>query len=128
MTRIVWKLRDYLHARNIRVQDLARAMDGKRVATLYRLTSPTDPPSRVDLPTLEVVIGTLRRMTGEHVDMSDVFEVVEVSLGSDDRQLWHDAELHPGLEPDAHSRLEPDTLGEAFYFEPGRGWVGGEDS
>ena len=61
-------------------------------------------------------------------DLSDVFEVVEApDPGGDDMRLWHEAELHPALEPDAHGLLDPETLGEPLRFEPGRGWVGRED-
>ncbi|MEX2535617.1 MAG: hypothetical protein WD273_08460 [Trueperaceae bacterium] len=93
------------------------------------MTSPTDTPNRIDLPTLEAVIGTLREITGESVNMSDVFEVVDVSgPPTDDMRLWHDAALHSLLEPDAHGRLDPASLGESLRFEPSLGWVGEEDS
>lgn len=128
MVRVSWKLRDYLRVHDISVQELARAMGGSRVATLYRLTSPTDPPSRIDLPTLAAVIGTLRRMTGETVAVADVFEIEEAPSPEEvDALLWSDATLHPLLEPDAHGRLDPDELGEPLHFEPERGWTGGDD-
>lgn len=105
-------------------------MGDKRIATLYRLTSPTDPPRRVDLPTVAAVIEALRHMTGEEVGVSDLFEVVEEEpfSASDDLRSWHDAALEPPLEADAHEQLEPKELGEPLRYDPVLGWVGGEDS
>lgn len=103
-------------------------MGGKREATLYLLTSPTDPPRRVDLTTLEVVISILRRMTGENVQLTDIFEVVEFpGPEQDDKWLWRDAELHAPLEPDGHGELGPENLGAPLRCEPDAGWVSRED-
>lgn len=105
-------------------------MGGKRVATLYRLTSPTDPPRRVDLPTVEAIIDALRRTTGEEVGVADLFETVDDASFSatDDLRSWHDASLEPPLEADAHAQLEPEELGEPLRYDPVQGWVGDEES
>lgn len=79
MIKIKWKLRDFLKAHGTNPHALARAMGEQRISTLYRLTNPTNPPTRVDLPTLEAVIAALRDVTGEQVGIEDVLEVVEES-------------------------------------------------
>lgn len=108
---------------------MARAMGDKRIATLYRLTSRSDPPSRIDLPTLEVIIDALRRTTGEKVEVSDLLEAIEEEplQAADDLRTWHDATLEPPLEADAHGQLDPEQLGEPLHYDPDRGWVGGEE-
>lgn len=128
MVRVKWMLRSFLREHGLSVQDLIRAMGGKQEATLYRLTSPTDPPSSVDLPTLGVIISTLRRMTGEDVQLTDILEAVEVpEHETDDLQLWRDAEIQAPLEPDGHGKLDPTELGEPLRYEPDVGWVSREE-
>jgi hypothetical protein len=77
MIQIHWKLRTILEQNNIPTLALSRAMKNKRLGTLYRLTSQTDAPTRVDLPTLEAVIEALRTLTGKTIDVADLLEVTE---------------------------------------------------
>lgn len=69
----------------------------------------------------------MRRMTGENVQLSDIFEVVELpGPETDDSRLWRDAELHAPLEPHGHGALDPEELGEPLRYEPDVGWVSRE--
>lgn len=79
MVSLDWKLRHFLEQHNISTLALSKAMGSKRVATLYRLTSPKKPPTRVDLSTLEAVIAALRTLTGKAINVTDLLEVNEVS-------------------------------------------------
>ncbi len=77
MIQIQWKLRNLLEQHQIPALALSRAMNHKRLATLYRLTSLKNAPTRVDLPTLEALISTLRELTGLPIGLSDILEVSE---------------------------------------------------
>lgn len=100
-------------------------MGGDRIATLYRLTSLKNPPSRIDLPTLEAIIGTLRKITGEPVTLDTLFEVVEPEAAPIDveTRMWLEADLAPPLEPYDWGEADPEMIGEPLRYEPGKGWI-----
>jgi len=79
MIKVRWKLRDVMAENRVSVALLSAEMNGKRLPTLYRLTSPNNTPDRVDLATLEAVLDTLRRITGKPLTVGDLLETVEVT-------------------------------------------------
>lgn len=80
MIEIQWKLADYLQTHGLTAYKLVKAIGSEtKAGTVYRLARKGEEPSRVDLPTLQNVIAGLRKLTGEPVTLSDVFEVIEKS-------------------------------------------------
>ncbi|PNY79913.1 helix-turn-helix domain-containing protein [Deinococcus koreensis] len=71
-----WRLAEYLKQRGISAYALAKSTGTARPTTIYRLARPDHTPTRVDLPTLTMVIDGLRKLTGEDVQISDILEYV----------------------------------------------------
>ena len=69
------KLKEFLEQRGITVYKLAQQTEGRLSRTsLYSLTSETSPPKGLLFETLDVLIPTLREMTGENVQIGDLLE------------------------------------------------------
>lgn len=76
MSATQWRLAQFLQARGITAYALAKATGTARPTTIYRLARADHEPTRVDLPTLTMVIDGLRTLTGEDVQVSDILEYV----------------------------------------------------
>lgn len=72
-----FKLDKFLNQHQITVYNLAKHTKGKLSRTsLYNLTNE---PKAIQLSTLDVLIDTLSRITGENVQFDDLFERVKGS-------------------------------------------------
>ena len=58
------------------VYALAKATGTSRPTTIYRLARENHEPTRIDLPTLTLVLDGLRKLTGEDVQITDILEYV----------------------------------------------------
>lgn len=74
MSRIRWRLADYLEERGLSAYAVGKAMGTSYMNTVYRMARRGDEPARVDLPTLSRVIDGLRKLTGEEVQITDILE------------------------------------------------------
>ena len=69
-----WKVKAYLEAHNLTPYRL-RKESGLAQGTVYRLVN--GDTVNLNAATLDATIKTLRKLTGEHVDISDVLEYRE---------------------------------------------------
>lgn len=69
-----WKVKAYLKAHNLTPYRL-RKESGLAQGTVYRLVN--GDTVNLNAATLDTTIKTLRKLTGEHVDISDVLEYQE---------------------------------------------------
>lgn len=74
MSLIRWRLADFLEERGLTAYAVAKASDITRLNTIYRLARRGSEPTRVDLPTLALLLDGLRKVTGEAVNIGDVLE------------------------------------------------------
>lgn len=76
MSETRWRLDQYLKARGFSAYALAKAIGTSRATTIYRLAKAGHTPTRIDLPTLTLVLDGLRKLTGEEVQITDILEYV----------------------------------------------------
>ena len=69
-----WRLAKFLKVRGLSAYSLAKAT--ARPTTIYRLAKEDHEPTRVDLPTLTLVLDGLRKLTGENVQITDILEYI----------------------------------------------------
>ncbi len=69
-----WRLADFLRDRGLSVYALTKASGAKQPNTIYRIARPGYEPTRIDLPTLTLVLDGLRKLTGEDVQIGDILE------------------------------------------------------
>lgn len=74
MSLVRWRLADYLEERGLTAYAVAKASDITRLNTIYRLARRGKEPTRVDLPTLALLLDGLRKVTGGPVSLDDVLE------------------------------------------------------
>lgn len=74
MSLVRWRLADYLEERGLTAYAVAKASDITRLNTIYRLARRGKEPTRVDLPTLALLLDGLRKVTGGPVSIGDVLE------------------------------------------------------
>ncbi|WP_216322935.1 helix-turn-helix domain-containing protein [Deinococcus aestuarii] len=74
MSATRWKLADFLKARGFSAYALVKASGVKQPNTIYRIARPGHEPTRVDLPTLTLILDGLRQLTGEDVQIGDILE------------------------------------------------------
>lgn len=87
-----WRLADFLEDRGLTAYALGKASGTTRMNTIYRIARRGDEPTRVDLPTLALVLDGLRKLTGEPVNIMDVLEYVPDTSGprqdADEELIW----------------------------------------
>lgn len=71
-----WRLAKFLKVRGLSAYSLAKATGTARPTTIYRLAKEDHEPTRVDLPTLTLVLDGLRKLTGENVQITDILEYI----------------------------------------------------
>lgn len=130
MSEVRWRLADFLERRGITAYRLAKTVGGgAKAGTIYRLARRGSEPTRVDLPTLAVVLTGLRRVTGEDVELGDVLEFIEAPEtppAAEDPAGWSAASLSPPLEPyDWGPAGEPE--GTPVHFDEREGFYIVED-
>lgn len=81
MSLVRWRLADYLEERGLTAYAVAKASDITRLNTIYRLARRGKEPTRVDLPTLALLLDGLRKVTGGPVSISDVLEYLPDGAG-----------------------------------------------
>lgn len=74
MSLVRWRLADFLEERGLTAYAVAKASDITRLNTIYRLARRGKEPTRVDLPTLALLLDGLRKVTGEPISIGDVLE------------------------------------------------------
>lgn len=74
MSLVRWRLADYLEERGLTAYAVAKASDITRLNTIYRLARRGKEPTRVDLPTLALLLDGLSKVTGGPVSIGDVLE------------------------------------------------------
>jgi DNA-binding Xre family transcriptional regulator len=72
-----WKLKEFLDTHKITVYRLSQAT-GSGIArnSLYNLVQ-DEPPKRLEIKTLDVLIPALRQLTGRDVQVDDLLEYTE---------------------------------------------------
>lgn len=80
MSLVRWRLADFLEERGLTAYAVAKASDITRLNTIYRLARRGKEPTRVDLPTLALLLDGLRKVTGEPVSIGDVLEYLPAAL------------------------------------------------
>jgi len=74
MPNVRWRLADYLERHGLTAYALGKEIGITRMNTVYRLARRGSEPVRVDLETLGLVISSLRKLTGEDVQLTDILE------------------------------------------------------
>lgn len=129
---IKWKLKAYLDAHGLKPYDLVQRTQ-LAANTVYGMARGESKSARLD--TLEIVVRTLRELTGQEVSIGDVVEIAdkpdhdEAALEAE-HKLWEGAALEPPdspiFEPYDWGDVDPLTLGEPLTYVEGQGWVSGE--
>jgi DNA-binding Xre family transcriptional regulator len=83
-----WKVREVLNQHDITPYRLVKA-SGLAQATVYRLVN--DETSGLSTETLAVLLGTLRELTGENLDVADLLSYEEIR--EDETKSWTKASL-----------------------------------
>ena len=119
-----WRLRNVLAEHNLRPATVAAATEGRLSRnSVYALARGAE---AVRLETLDVLLPTLRRLTGKDLGVSDliVWEPDPVPQVDAETRAWLDAELAPPLEPYDWGDVDPEALGNGgVAYVPGEGWV-----
>jgi hypothetical protein len=126
MAEVRWKLADYLEAHKLTPYRLAKQLGSTtRMNTVYRLARRGQEPTRVDLVTLATVMEGLRKLTGEEVKLDDVLEFVPSPERDAEAAAWLDSDLSRlgEYEPYDWGDEDPEVLGQAVRYEPGRGLI-----
>lgn len=76
MSMVRWRLADFLEEKGFTAYALGKATGTTRMNTIYRIARRGDEPTRVDLPTLALVIDGLQKLTGTPVSITDILEYV----------------------------------------------------
>lgn len=76
MSEVRWRLADYLAEHGLSAYALGKATGITRMNTIYRIARRGNEPTRVDLPTLALVLDGLTRLTGKRVSLLDVLEYI----------------------------------------------------
>lgn len=76
MSRVRWRLADYLESRNLTAYALGKAIGTARMNTIYRIARRDEEQTRVDFTVLASVLDGLRKLTGEDVQIADILEYV----------------------------------------------------
>lgn len=76
MSVVRWRFADYLEEHGLTAYAVAKASDITRLNTIYRIARRGKEPTRVDLPTLALVLDGLHKVTGRPVSLLDVLEYV----------------------------------------------------
>ncbi|MBI3961843.1 MAG: helix-turn-helix transcriptional regulator [Deinococcus sp.] len=107
------KLREYLDTHQLSAYQLAKEVEGMSPKTVYAYAAGSRQPS---IENLEKLITTLRKLTGESVDVSDLLEY-QPELA--ETRAWHDADLSRlgEYEPYDWGDIDPETLGKPLRFE-----------
>ncbi len=74
MPNVRWRLADYLERHRLTAYALGKDIGVTRMNTVYRIARRGSEPVRVDLETLGLVISSLRKLTGEDVQLTDILE------------------------------------------------------
>jgi Cro/C1-type HTH DNA-binding domain len=74
MSKIRWRLAEYLEAHQLTAYAIAKQTGGTRMNTLYRIARRSEEPSRVDFTVLAAILDGLRKLTGEEVQITDILE------------------------------------------------------
>jgi hypothetical protein len=130
MAKMRWKLADYLEAHELTPYRLAKQLGSStRMNTVYRLARRGQEPTRVDLATLATVMEGLRKLTGEEIKLDDVLEFVPSPERDTETAAWLNSDLSRlgEYEPYDWGEEDPEALGRAVRYEPGRGLVVEED-
>ncbi|MGM9320865.1 helix-turn-helix domain-containing protein [Deinococcus aquaticus] len=96
MSTVRWRLADFLQEKNLTAYALGKATGITRMNTIYRIARKGSEPTRVDLPTLALVIDGLQKLTGETVSITDILEYVpdqspqleEPAQPEEDELIW----------------------------------------
>ncbi|UBV42607.1 helix-turn-helix transcriptional regulator [Deinococcus taeanensis] len=80
MSMVRWRLADFLEEKNLTAYALGKATGITRMNTIYRIARRGAEPTRVDLPTLALVLDGLQKLTGAPVSLTDVLEYVPDTL------------------------------------------------
>ena len=108
-----WKLKRYLDSHGITPYKLWKE-SGLSRPTVYAMAKPE---TGAALESLNAVIATLTRLTGQTVTPNDLLEVIEEpehvfeELDSE-AKAWHEANLSPRLEPYEWGDIDPMSLGQ----------------
>ena len=106
------KLREYLDSHNLSAYRLAKEVEGVSPKTVYAYAAGSRQPS---MENLEKLITTLRKLTGEPVNVSDLLEYKpEPELMDAETKAWHDADLSRLGEYESYDwgDVDPETLGK----------------
>lgn len=76
MSIVRWRLADFLKEKELSAYALGKATGITRMNTIYRIARKGAEPTRVDLPTLALIIDGLQKLTGETVSITDILEYV----------------------------------------------------
>ena len=119
-----WRLKNVLAEHNLRPAVVAAATEGRLSRnSVYALARGAE---AVRLETLDVLLPTLRRLTGKDLEVSDliVWEPDPVPQVDAETRAWMDAELAPLPEPYDWYGVDPEALGNGeVEYVPGEGWV-----
>lgn len=83
MSLVRWRLADFLEAHGVTAYALGKATGTTYMNTIYRIARRGHEPTRVDLPTLAMILDGLRKLTGEDVQITDVLEYLPHEVSND---------------------------------------------
>lgn len=76
MSEVRWRLADFLAEHGLSAYALGKASGINRMNTIYRIARRGEEPTRVDLPTLALIIDGLTQLTGKSVSLLDILEYI----------------------------------------------------
>lgn len=76
MSEVRWRLADFLSEHGLTAYAVAKASGISRMNTIYRIARSGKEPTRVDLPTLALILDGLTKLTGKSVSLLDILEYI----------------------------------------------------
>ena len=120
ITMIKVKLKEFLDQHNLSAYRVGQEVERMHPKTVQMYASGTRTPQ---LENLNEVIRVLRKLTGKHVQVSDLLEYEPEPELDEESRVWLEAPLAPPIEPYDWEGADPTTLGQPVTYQPGVGFV-----
>lgn len=125
MSKIQWKLAEYLKSRGATAEQLAAQLDDPALAEIvYRLVDNPASQCHIDLLALAAIMEALILVTDFPVTIGEILEFVpQLPEEFVEKSPWRDIFLGEDLDPYYPEDIDPTTLGKPVRYIPNVGLV-----